>query len=512
MKKITIIGFLFLFIFLSSVSLAQEVAISDVRASKFKGVKSIPDKGYYAFYKSEKNSKGMSTYKFHLYDLDLKPIKVNTINVPKNAILVDEVYNEDYFLIAFLDFKKKTQILIVYDNNGNQTKRKDIPLESKQLKSFNEAIKTGTGYFSLFPSKKEGFYKIETIKEKKYGYNIQKLDNQLNTLWKKSYVPKRGFANIVTGESSNGRLCVLQLSKESRLSKKGFNDLLVFDDKTGNLIGKADLTTAEHNLLPSTILVENDGSIVLGGMYFDGEKVRPKGSDGIFTAKFTDKAQKVFIKKYPWDKELKKRVKQGVGISVLGSKPQIAFHTIKEVDGNYQLIGETYKFSIYSNTSYNSSGTYTSDGTKTVSFITMDFVIFNVDKKTGELKNLQFIPKEKQPSTFTVQSSDIRYTIMAISYFAKRHNVFSYGFTEKNEKGENAIMYFNDDNKLFANCYLGVAPLVEENTYLKTEKINLKRKSARKGRVGMVKSKKGQFLMWELDGKEKQLNLWIEKM
>ena len=186
-----------LFLFATSVVPAQQVQIDGVRPKEFRGVNPIPQKGYYTYYVNEKLGKGMIQFALEIYDLDLNLIKKTEVEVTKYSNLVGSEFNGDDFLFLFEDLKKKTNTFVSVDVNGNIVKQKTEP--TKKIMS--------AGTSDIYPALDgSGFYWTHAVKEKKWGYEVVKLDRNLKQLWSKTVSVNKGMVQVAAAESGHGRL------------------------------------------------------------------------------------------------------------------------------------------------------------------------------------------------------------------------------------------------------------------------------------------------------------------
>lgn len=155
---------------LSTLVSAQQVQIDGVRQQEFRGVNPIPGKGYYTYYVNEKLGKGMVEFALEIYDLDLNVIKKTAIAVTKTSNLQGSEFNGEDFLFMFEDLKKKTNTFISVDGSGNIIKQKVEP--TKKIATASSAAI----YAAMDGS---GFYLTQAVKEKKWGYEVVKMDRDL---------------------------------------------------------------------------------------------------------------------------------------------------------------------------------------------------------------------------------------------------------------------------------------------------------------------------------------------
>jgi len=321
-----------------SAASAQQVQIDGVRPKEFRGVNPIKGKGYYTYYVNEKSGKGMIDFALEIYDQDLNVIKKTNIEVTKNSEVVGSEFNGNDFLFVFTDLSKKTNTFVTVDNLGNIIKQKTEP-EKKMATAGSAAV---------YPSMDgNGFYMTHAVKEKKWGYEVVKYDRDLKELWSKTVTVEKGMVGVASAESGPGKLVVISMERPGMMSKKIYGKVVCFNGETGDKEWEYELYDGKQTNLPSSFLIEPDGSVATAGMYYDGEKMSGDNSDGIFFLKLDASGKQTAYKSIDWDNGIQEALKATSRKFSIGSKPKVIFHEIiKEGSGNYQVIAETFRKAI----------------------------------------------------------------------------------------------------------------------------------------------------------------------
>src|SRR5690606_24312539 len=118
-----------------------------------------------------------------------------------------------------------------------------------------------------------GFYWTHAVKEKKWGYEVVKLDRNLKQLWSKTVSVNKGMVQVAAAESGHGRLIVVSTEVPALTSKKVLGKIVSFNNETGQKEYEYPLYDGKQTNLPGTFLIEEDGSVTTSGMYYDGEKM-----------------------------------------------------------------------------------------------------------------------------------------------------------------------------------------------------------------------------------------------
>ncbi|MEM7161348.1 MAG: DUF6770 family protein [Bacteroidota bacterium] len=486
---------------------SQTVQINGVRGKDFRGVKSIEDKGFYTFYFSERAGKGMIEYVLELYDLDLNLIKKVPMQVRKTALMKGGEFNGKDFLFYFIDLNKKTNTFFVIDDQGNIVKEETVP---------NKKIATAMST-RIFPaSDGSGFYVTQSVKEKKWGYQIQKVDRDMQVMWEKTYSRDKGWAGISVAESGNGRLVIISLEKPSLMSKKVMGKVVAFDDRSGDKIYEYELYNGELTAQPTSFLIEDDGTVVTAGMYFDGMKWVSTNSDGVFFLKLKPNGDKEIFNAIDWDNGIQDALKATSRKFSIGSKPKVVFHEIiQSPDGGYQVVSETFRKTVKAGTVLGAMGG--GGQAPPMGFTVMDYIIFNYDDQ-GNPVDINKI--EKPYKSALVDGNIASAGGVALAYYMKQFKMFTYEFETELENGDKAIVYTNfEDAKLgTGNPYLGITT-INKGEESKTEKRPLSKKyaaylagSAANLKLGALKAKPGKVCMYFFDKKKKAINLVLEDL
>ncbi|MBW8050798.1 MAG: hypothetical protein FVQ77_10780 [Cytophagales bacterium] len=516
MKKLILLPVLFaLLISNANLVSAQSAEIRDVRKREFRGVHAIVNKetgeaaGYYTFYVNEKVGGGMINFVIAIYDLELKLIKQTPITISKRSTVDGSEFNGKDFMFVFKDVPKKKLTYVTVDSKGGIIKTKGI-VEKKFAATTSE----------VYPSANDAFYIVKPIKEKKWGYSVAKTDRNINTLWEKRFMPEKGFVGVEAIESGGDRIIVVQLIKPSALSKKGKGEIVCMDDKSGNILYKYPLFDGVVTNVPSAFLIDSKGNIVTGGMYFAGERMSGKNSDGLFFLKLSPEGKKLTYTRVDWDAGIQELLKATSRKFAIGSKPKVFFHDIVESeDGGYQIISETFRKSmpgISSRLKDLITGRYIGDITqdsKPLNFTVMDFIIFNYDE-SGKMNNINKIAKDYTKVVCYYPYNSVYYGGLKLAKVVKSYGFFDYAFTTTLPDSKQEVMISR--NMVSANPHIGITS-IEVGKESETHKIPIKRGTARMtGKaasfIGAIKSKPGYLCVYYYDKKEQTVHLYLEKI
>ncbi len=492
-------------LFATTILPAQQVQIDGVRPKEFRGVNPIAGKGYYTYYVNEKVGKGMVQFALEIYDLDLNLIKKTNVELTKYSNLIGSDFNGQDFMFLFEDLNKRTNTFVSVDAGGNIIKQKTEPTK--------KILQPGTA--DIYPAMDgTGFYWTHAIKEKKWGYEVVKLDRDLKELWSKTVTVEKGMTSIAAAESGPGKLIVVSTEVPSLMSKKVLGKVVSFNGSTGQKEYEYPLYDGKQTNLPGAFLIEADGTVTTSGMYYDGEKMTGDNSDGIFFLKLDASGKKVAFNSIDWDNGIQEALKATQRKFSIGSKPKVQFHNlVKESNGNYQVISETFRKAAGATTALAALGGADASDIP-LRFTVMDYIVFNFD---GNGEPLDINKIEKPYKSLSV-SGAMNLNGIALAQLMKRYKMFTYEYTTVLPSGKPAIVYTNfEDAGLGAGKpYVGVST-IEIGKDTETQKIPLPKKytsfvtgSPDNLKAGALPGRTGKMCFFVYDKKAKAIMMSIE--
>lgn len=438
---------------------AQEVIIEGVSSKNFSGVQTLNGDYYYTFYFGEKSAtKGMINFVLSIYDKELKSINTTPVEISKNAELAASAFNGKFFLFVFSDAIKRKRTLLVLDQKGNIVKQRvDEDVKSSLLMPENNPHVHGIST--------EEFLIVRPEKEKKFGYEVERIDTGLVSKWTKSFFPEKGFWTIEDTKLVNGKLYILRDEKAALLSDKHTYAVQQMKVENGEVSYTTSLDNGDDGGFPNFIQVSENGVVATGGMYFKNGKYDDKNSDGLFFALLAADGSITKYSKTSWGK-VKDQLKGDFSSDLFGGKTKVLVEDIvKKTDGNYMIIGETWRKSNDANNT--GAGALTSmafgksggsDG-KERGFTVMDFCIFNFDAQ-GELMNINRIEKATKEAVIKGELANSNGLAMAQELYKRKF--FCYRKTI-DIRGEQYLMYKNEDGFKTKAYFLPVDATTTEN-------------------------------------------------
>jgi len=486
---------------------AQTAEITGVRKNEFRGVRGIKNKGYYTFYINEKVGKGMIEFMLEIYDLELKVIKKTPITITKHSRLLGGEFNGKDFLFLFDDYQKKTNTFVTVDGDGNILKEEVRKMQKR----------TTVGTTEIYPSMDgDGFYITSMVKEKKWGYSVEKIDRNMSVLWEKTVTRDKGIIGIDAAETGKGQLILITVERPALMSKKVLGNIVCMDGKDGKEKFQYPLFDGKTTGIPSAFLIDKEGNIVTAGMYFDGEKWDNTNSDGIFFLKLSKDGKKLAYNSIDWDNGIQQALKATSRKFSIGSKPKVLFHEIVQAPtGEYQIISETYRKTVKLGTVLSMMNN--SSEPPPMGFTVMDYIIFNYDNNG---KPLDINKIEKPYKSITVDGNIANSGGVALAYYMKRYKMFTFEFATKLTTSEQVIVYSNYEDETIGagKPYVGITTITPGKESV-TTKIPLERKLAKfvqspsaESKTGALEGKPGKVCIYFYDKKTKTINFAIEDL
>lgn len=440
-----------------SILSAQEVTIEAPNARGFSGVQNINGEIIFTTWFGEKTeTKGMANFVLKLYDKDLKEIKTTEVEVTKFSEMASSSFTGKYFLFIFVDALKKTRTMVTLDAEGNV-------IQKKTEEDVRRALLTAENFPIIHVLNSEEFILLRPMKEKKFGFDIERLDKDLNSKWTKSHIPEDGIWKVQDSKVANNKLYLLREQNPSRSSDNYVFSVQCYDVESGDQNYSTDLENAGDGGAPAFIRVNSKDQVATGGMYFKGSKYDDKNSDGLFFSLIgADGSISKFTKK-SWD-SLKDQISGEFSSALLGGKTKMMVEdVVQKLDGSYMIISEQFKKANNANMTGSGAAAMLGGGSGStaagpeVGFTVLDFVFFNFDLN-GDFTGVQVVEKTSKEARVSGRVASEKG--LAIAQYMYSRGFFCYREVIEHD-GKQVIVYRNDDG-LKSKAYF--LPIGEKST------------------------------------------------
>jgi hypothetical protein len=393
----------------------NEVAITGIPGSQFRGIMPVDGEGYYTFYYGEPSFNNTSLYVYHRLDAKLNTIGRSVLAVPNNAVFAGNVANGSNQVMVFVDYRERSWYLYEVDEKGILVTENVVSLDK-------EAKEYPTGNL-LLGSAPEGFYMLQTYWDevkKLNGILVIRISKAGQIRWTWSHLAEKDEAlQLVASQASAGIFAILHTQRPTTGWNKFLNRIMVLDDQTGKKLYEHDLFDGQDSGFPEYVMIAPDKSVVTSGMYFKGNKFDSQNSDGLFFLKLKPDGSNATYLKTPWkDVEGALKVTGGSDFLVSGKVKVLIQDMVMMPDGSYKVIGELYKKSVGTT----GIGFLMGEDLGDRAFSIYDFIVF--DYNQGKLASVYRIPKAEQnielPGSIGQQKG------LSLSLMMRNYNIFSY--------------------------------------------------------------------------------------
>lgn len=467
--------------------------------------------GYVVYYmkekvKKEKGKPRTRIFAVKSYDKDLNPIKENTIEITISTNILSTAFNGKNLCVVLGDARKKTLTALSYDKSGDQI--------GKTLWVVDKWFETD---LDVYPSS-NGFFIQKVLRQKKMGFEILSLDNKMNKKWEKKFIPEKGYTNTLITKSIDDKLVLLKMTGASVLSKKMKIELVTVDEKEGDILGQFNLFDGTNSLIPSTFRFDKENNVVLGGMYFEGEKFRNVNSKGVFVMKTDLSGKNKDSKTLPWKGKMQKYLSavKTKGLRIDG-KNKVLFEDIILHKNGFQLIGEAFSktaIQIGPSISDFTIGRSSNSNSKPGIFNVKDILVFNFSNNL-DFNDMQIIPKkEVNISTYPPYNS---YSGLRLALSVQSLGLFNYRFSIKeNPDDENFTIISTNLGAFLENFKKGVrysVAKIEKGKVVCEESLKEIKLYGEKSKIrtyGLLRNNDNKMLVYYYDPKFDAVRMYIE--
>jgi hypothetical protein len=474
-------------------------------------------KGYYYFYKVEKQDRRNDNYLLSVYDENLREINTIDITRPKTYVLVDGVFNGEAFGFLFFDRRAKITELITYDRAlkhiGNVTREVNNRIMLASYTAIINGAEPSQAY--LVPIANKGFLYYGIKGDSKYKYEIQCYNNELKALWSDYADNNTNVAMAAEGFQAGDYVGSMITRKRNLTTRDLEFDLLVHQVSTGEELFRVPMMTDQHTLSFSDVFFdEKEKTFVVFGEYNDKEDKELKTpSRGFMTLTLDMTGNIVNQKLNSWAKEISAAAPVNERGQFDGNNSRILFHDfVRTDDGKIFAIGEQYK-KVANAAGIAGNVLLAAVGGSGASFSNTQLNVYNmvIFEFTADYSLRKVYVFEKDKNIVTLPSGSEYVSPKLVSYYAKAYGGFDYAFTQRApDRSTFHVSYVSYDREKgqASKNVLGSIVYTPEKTFT-VDKLPLARRSTS---YFVNRAKDGYVLVTEYFKKEKRLDSRLEKI
>lgn len=509
--------FVLLIVLTSSLVTGQNLSKTGVTSVSIRGAGAVIQddqvKGYYYFYKVEKENRKEDNYLLSLVDENLRTIKEINITRPKNYVMVDAVFNGDSFCFLFFNAKGKSVELLAYDKTLKELKSmtKELKNQNQLLAYSSIAEAGGPSQAYIVPVTNKGFLYYGLKEGKKWQYEIEFYDSQMKLVWsEKAPETAKKVETASEGFQSGNYVGTLITSKSNPASRDIQDDLVVHEVATGKKLFRKPMLTNLYSIqLHDVYFDASKNTFTVFGEYFNKKDSELKAQSlGFITITLDQKGNITGEKLNSWATEISKVAPVDEKGKFDGNNARILFHDyVRTADGKIFAIGEQYKKAanaagIIANVAFGPGVA------SNVQINVYHLVVFEFESDYS-IKKVHVFEKDKNVVTLPAGAGSL--APKTLSYYARALGGFDFAFSQRSTDKETFyVSYVNYDREKGekGKNILGTVVYTPEKTFT-VDKVALNRKSSA---YYVYRAKPGYVMVNEYFKKEKKLDTRLEKV
>lgn len=449
---------IFIFILMiTSFSFAQQATVSNVlnlRTAKHSGVILQKNKlvGYYVFYLKEKVDKKNNAYEVELFDDNYNPTGTFEIIRPKNAVLVEMVYNEEVFMMHFYD-RKAGYEFVTYDREGNQVGSSSVnkdDISKYDISRIENNFATATENVTIIPNGKSGFVRSTYTKEKKIGYEVVAYDNNANEVWSYNSNAESDLIEVADFNDNTAGIISLTVTKKKNLMTKEMRIFcLLLNATNGSLIKEFELGSEEEGqrtLLKSYVNEQKKTITIVGEFYKPKDDILKNKSEGLYLTELSLTGEVLEDRIFNWKGDID-QFAQSLDEDGKKDRPfYVFFHdVIIAKNGHTFMIGEQFIKQVSAGGVALKMIAGSNTNASMFEILIANMVVIELNEKK-ELVDFKIVPK-KNTSIILPQGMGLVSTSV-LGYYLKSLGSFDYSFTSNNvEKDVYDVVYIDANRK-----------------------------------------------------------------
>ncbi len=503
---------------------AQKVTFDNVVKAKLTSSGPITEsgqvKGYFFFYEIDKVDRKNRAYMLEILDENMVKVGKKKLIKPKTTLLTEAAYNGEVFLFSFVDPKKKTLNLVTYDKTMARKGSRKYELDKWGMSQLytGSAVSSDPSFNKIiYPVGNRGFMRYTAKKNKKLGYDLEYLSNDLKKAnsWNHSSDPtskELQFASF--GDISEKYLVSSIMKKPKLLGAKNLSfHLSVVDLTTEKELFNKPMENSKYLFsYMNSFINEDKGTFLVFGEYFQqGDNIMKDKSTGLFSMEYDiagNVTQEVY---YDWKKDISKMIKVDKK-GKIGDGGHVAFHRIVQTsDGHFYAIGEMYRKAV---SGFGIASQVLGGGGRgaaaAAKMVVMDMVAFEFDADLA-LKDVSVI--EKRESDVLLPAGMGFYPPSMLAMYIRTLGLFDYNYTQTTlDKSSFFATYtaITDAKKRKdREVYFGIISRTEGDDEYVLDRVDLTSDATT---IRVYPAKTGYILLTEYFKKEKKIENRLEKI
>lgn len=413
--------------------------------------------GYYIFYFKEKNDKKTSTYEVELFDDNYNSLNRFEIVRPKNANLLEMVFNGEVFMLHFYDGKTGYEF-VTYDRSGKQQGSTIIPVKSIskwELQRATANMSSNTENVTFYPLGTTGFIRQTFTKNKKLGYEIVAYNNEAEELW--SYGSSETSTLVETAELNdvNEELVAGTIyKKKNNMTREMDLYCLILNSQTGKLIAEVEMGNEQEgrqSLLKAFVDQKIRKLVLMGEFYKPGDDMLKDKSTGLYMRELSMEGNDLSMTEYKWKGDIDKFKQENLDDEDKkdANKPYyIFFHNvIRTGNGHLFLIGEQFKKQLSAGgvgLKVVAAAVGAGSNTSAFEILIANMVVIEFDE-TNKMVDFDLIQKKKTPVILS-QGMGL-WGSTYLGYYLNSLGFFDYSFTSSDKAADKYTVVYTDANR-----------------------------------------------------------------
>lgn len=432
----------------TAASFAQEIILDSVDARGFAGVQAIQQNIFYSTAYAVKTSRKDS------FDIKLVQLNPNMQTIfdarlrVKDGIELGAYCNGDLGSLLFLNNRsKKTRTIVLIDRMGNVMKKKtEEGLAAADFLPENAP--------KIFPAMSEGFIVLSAVNGKQKGYEFKALDKDLNTKWKKAFVPEKGSWTVLSAKAIMDRVMLVRKWEHDDASIYSIQTIQVMQ---GDAEPTPDMIDGEDAFRFSTINEHEGNMTTVCGLYYKGVKLKTE-EGGIFLAPLDPSGHSMRTIKIPFSKLYEHNKVEAVRLLAQGKLRVQPVDAMHNMEGGYTVVLECYR---------QAADEEIKDATKKgTGYVSTDFIFLRLNEE-GEVTG---VDQASKPSRIAiVANKPATFSDAQVADWLLGQNFFCYrGMTQAGNKNYVYYKSYKDEYPKLAFEAIGITapmPPVDMNVH-----------------------------------------------